>query len=150
MSSEPTLDQLVAALDAMRAEMAKAEPLIVDEGIRQQLRMYTSELDKAQAEVMARYPAEMARLERQMEETRQSAAATKRGLAELKAKAAAAKAENEARAKAAKSGPEPIDPNLGRTLRDEILARFGDGKPGAKQPNRADPETRDFLRNQRF
>jgi hypothetical protein len=150
MGQKPELEQLTAALDTMRAALAKAEPQILDEKIRQELRFYTALLDKSHADVMVKYPIEVANLERQMEQTRQRAAATQRGLAELLAQAAAAKDARQAAAGAPKTPAEPIDPELGRTLRDELLERFGDGKASRGKARPLDAETRDFLRNQRF
>jgi hypothetical protein len=150
MGQMPDLEQLTAALNTMRAALAKAEPQVVDEGTRAQIRSYTAQLDKATAEVMAKLPSELANLERQMEQTKQSVAATQAKLAELQGQAAAAKAAREAAAIAPKSPPETIDPELGRTLRDELLERFGDGKAAVGKAKPADPETRNFLRNQRF
>jgi len=150
MGPRPNLEQLTSALDALKVEMAKVEPLIVDESTRQQFRLYSGLLEKAQAEVMATYPQAVARLKQRMDQTRQSAHATQERLAEVLKQAAAARAAHRTASTAPPEPPEAIDPDLGRKLRDELLERFGDGLVLSSEAKPADPDTLNFLQRQRF
>jgi hypothetical protein len=150
MGRQPNLEQLTSALGALKAELAKVEPLIVDESTRQQFHLYSTLLEKAQAEVMATYPQAVASLKQRMDQTRQSAEATQRRLGEVMQQAAAARAAHKAASTAPTESPESVDPDLGRKLRDELLERFGDGLVHSRKAKAADVETLSFLKKQRF
>ncbi len=135
MPGTPDLSQLLAALDGVSAQMARAQAAALDEPLRRQLAGLATRLRQIQGQFKTEYPKAVAAQQARMAEITRRARATLDRVAQLRQQA-----EEADKARAAPPPPpppeEPVDPGLGRKLRDELLERFGNLPPGKRGTER--------------
>jgi hypothetical protein len=136
VADPPDLNKLLAALEGFYAQVAQA-PTPVNEGLRQQLAGMTAQIRGLESQLKTEYPRGMSQLEAQREETRKRSQATLDQLAQMRQQVEAAKQAQEAPAPPEPTA-EPFDASHGRTLRDELLARFGGPRGEAPPPGQGE------------
>jgi hypothetical protein len=133
MTTPPDLSQIGRALDAFQVQLAQVRANAPNETVRQQLAELAPRLKEAQGQFLAGYPVAMAAARKKLQDAEKQGQALQDEVDQLRKQAEAAE---EAQRAAAAARPRPvgeaIDPKLGRTLRLEILERFGNGSPGGE------------------
>jgi len=138
----PDLDKAAAALEEMHARILTAQDLAPDEATRQQLQALGTLIGDNKSKVVDECRKTMADLDQRIDKAKQAAEAALQRTQEKKAKLEAAAAQGPPRPPAPDKPP-PIDPNLSRDLRQELLDRYG--KPGGSQPVNPDQELWKYL-----
>jgi hypothetical protein len=134
MPAAPDFERICSDFRQVRLLVGKTLADAEESGLRRQLQSVAETMDKNFARLLEVYPKANAEIDRRLVQTRERIAATQSKVADLKGELAAAEKARAAAAAAPKlpKAPKPgegIDPKLGPTLREELLARFGDPPP---------------------
>lgn len=130
MKPPPTFEQVCGEFRQFRAIMDRSFVKLGEGPVKQQVRELARLLDSKFAEFQETYPKTMADLDGKLAHAEQQAKQTQLDMAELKAKLAESQHAAPADAPSAPKAPPPLDPMLGPSLRNELLAQFG----GPKKP----------------
>lgn len=146
MTPAPDLNQLARGLDALQKQVAQIQAGATDEIVRQQLGAVAPQLKASGAQFLTTYPTAMAGAQAKLQESDQRGNAVQEQLAQVRRQAdAAEEAQKAAAAAPPRSVDEAIDPLLGRTLRRELLERFGSVPKGAAGTTSEAPRDWEFM-----
>ncbi len=116
------LEKATRALDGLRDHISGAIDNAPDDATEQQLRQLSQHIEQGQSQLMAESRKVVAAARQNLESAKQAAQEAQQKLDEAQQRLAA---EANKPALPPKKPEAPIDPDLGKTLRAELLERFG-------------------------
>src|SRR5207244_2722208 len=127
----------------LQEQVTKAQANATDETVRRQLDVLGPKLKTSSGQFVASYPASMAAAQGKLQDADRGGKEAQEEMVRLRQQAAAA--EEAQKAAAAPKPVEALDPNLGRTLRLELLERFGSGPLPAGKAASGGPRDLEFM-----